>query len=297
MAPLDVDGDGRMDIVASVEGQIWWFRNPATLTGTWQQNLIGPGQGENNMVTGDVDGDGKPDVVTNSRVYFQNSPQSWTVLPYNDTYNGVGLLDIGSGRGAINLLGNDPEPPYDLVWFENPRERGGNARTGTWIRRTFGAGYGCPGGATECESVASYDTADLNRDGRMDIVAGPGEGEPVPSGGLKWFEAPADRTQSWTAHTIDSSFVVTHNVRLADMDGNGAPDVVVGEQDQSPLDRVAVFYNDGTGTFTRQIVSTEASHNVIVGDVDGDGDNDFLAGPHGWYGDPHPLQLFLNLRL
>ena len=28
MAPLDVDGDGAVDIVASVDNRIWWFRNP-----------------------------------------------------------------------------------------------------------------------------------------------------------------------------------------------------------------------------------------------------------------------------
>jgi hypothetical protein len=294
MASLDVDRDGRVDIIASVNTRIYWFRNPGAADGTWQQHLIGSGHGENNMVVGDLDGDAKPDVVTNSIIFFQDSPTDWTAVAYNHTYNGVALLDIGSGLGPIDIVGNGSTQPYDIVWFENPRERGGSARTDPWLRRTVGRGYGCPGGASECETVATVETADLNGDGRMDVVSGQAEGDPVPPGGLRWFEAPANRTQAWSEHTIDAGFESTHNIAAADIDGNGTTDLVAGEQDQSPQKRIAVFYNDGSGSFTRRIVSTDGSHDIVVGDVDRDGDVDFLAGPHGWSGGPHPLQLYLN---
>jgi hypothetical protein len=296
MATLDVDRDGYTDVVASVNTRVYWYRNPGTLTGSWQQTLIGPGRGENNMAIGDVDADGRPDVVTSTTVFFQNSPSSWTAKVYNDTYIGVGLLDIGSGLGAVNVVGNAPTGRHDIVWFENPRERGGNARTGVWTMRVIGPGYGCPGGASVCEAVSALAVGDLNRDGRMDVVSSQAEGANPPAGGVRWFAAPADRTQPWVERTLDSSIESAHNIRLADMDGNGALDVVTGEQEQAPQKRVTVFYNDGTGSFTRQILSTDATHNVALGDVEGDGDVDILAGPHGWWGDPHPLQLYLNRR-
>ena len=164
----------------------------------------------------------------------------------------------------------------------------------------MGPGYGCPGGASECQTVATAATGDVNGDGRMDAVVGQAEGQslggPSLPGGLRWFEAPADRTQPWIRHDLDVEFESTHNIRLADINGDGTMDVVAGEQDQAPLKRLAVFYNDGHGSFTRQVLGTDASHNVAVGDADGDGDLDILAGPHGWWGAPHPLQLFLNRR-
>jgi hypothetical protein len=78
------------------------------------------------------------------------------------------------------------------------------------------------------------------------------------------------------------------------MDKNGALDIVVAEQDQAPLDRVAVFYNDGKGNLTEQIISNGKGHNEVVGDVTGSGPMDILSSGHGYFNDPHPLQIFLN---
>jgi hypothetical protein len=298
MTSDDVDLDGNVDVIASVivanERNVYWFRNPGTLTGTWQQNLIGgPGEGENSLVVGDLDGDGKKDVATHTTIFFKNTPTSWTAKKYNSGYNSVALLDIGSGRGKINLAGNLPN--LQVGWFRNPREVGGDARTDPWTPHVVGVGFTCGAGCTD-QPFATAWTGDFDGDGRMDIVIGQAEGDEAPAGGLKWFEAPVDRTQRWTEHIIDPTHQLAHNVRVADMDGNGALDIVTGEQDQSVRRRVTVYYNDGTGRFTLQVLSTDATHNVEVGDVDGDGDIDILAGPHGFFGDPNPLQLYLNGR-
>jgi hypothetical protein len=301
MTSDDVDGDGWTDVVAAVLAgsarNVYWFKNPGALGGSWQQNLVGgPGEGENTLVIGDLDGDGRNDVVTNTRIYFKNSATSWTERQYNSGYNSVALLDIGSGRGPIDIAGNLPN--REVAWFENPREHGGNARTDPWISHDVGMAYPCsPTVCTEDPPFATAWTGDFNGDGRMDVVVGQAEGDEAPPGGLKWFEAPVDRAQPWTVHDIDSSFQLSHNVRVADIDGDGALDVIAGEQDQSIQKRLAVYYNDGTGAFTRQVLSTDGSHNVAVGDVDHDGDIDILAGPHGYFGGPDPVQLFVNHRL
>lgn len=60
------------------------------------------------------------------------------------------------------------------------------------------------------------------------------------------------------------------------MVGNRTPDVVVGEQEQSPFRRVAIFYNDGKGNFTQQILSTGSGHSEVTGDTSGCGVLDIL---------------------
>lgn len=310
MLPLDVNKDGAVDIVASYASpgsstyNVVWFENPRghggnPATDPWPMTLIGAGEGENNLILADIDGDGKIDVVTAHHIYFQNSPTSWTAVQYNSAFRGVALLDIGSGKGPIDLVSTSSA--LNAVWFENPRETGGNARTGKWIMHNVGAGYPCNN--TDCPNgddyVASYNSGDFNGDGRMDIVMaqseGPGGGVAPPPGGMVWFEAPADRRNgTWIRHTIDAHFVDAHCIRVADMDHNGTLDLVTSEQDQSIFRRVSVFYNDGAGNFTQEILSNAEGHQTTIGDVQGIGEIDILNSGHGYFGDPHPLQLFLN---
>jgi hypothetical protein len=309
MIPLDVNGDGAMDIVASFAADggndysIVWFENPRghggnPQTDTWVQHVIGTGYGEDTLLSADLDGDGKIDIITSAFVYFQNSATSWTQVQYNTSFRGAALLDIGSGKGKINLVGTAQSSPYNTVWFENPRETGGNARTGTWVPHTIGPSYPCS--SCSDHATAVYNTADFNGDGRMDVVMAQSEGSPntpPPPGGLIWFQAPSDRRNgTWTNRTIDFDFVDAHAVRIGDMDNNGTPDLVTSEQDQSLFRRVSIFFNDGGGNFTQQILSNVEGHNTVIGDVRHTGFLDILNSGHGYYGDYHPLQIFTNPR-
>ena len=87
-----------------------------------------------------------------------------------------------------------------------------------------------------------------------------------------------------------------HNLRAADIDGNGTRDIIAGEQEQAPYRRFTVFYSDGHGNFTQQILTNGSGHDQVVGDVTPDGDLDILNAGHGFTGALHPIELFLNRR-
>jgi len=84
MIPIDVNQDGAVDIVASYASTgnnyfIVWFENPCghggnPKTDVWAIHSIGLGLGEDTIVSGDFDGDGKIDIASSSYIYFQNSP-------------------------------------------------------------------------------------------------------------------------------------------------------------------------------------------------------------------------------
>ena len=310
MEPLDVNGDGADDLVASYNNssgnyQIVWFENPRGQGGDptqpWVQHQIGSGFGENNLDLADIDGDGKMDIITPSSIFFQNNANSWTQVKYSGSFRGVAVLDIGSGLGRINLTGTGPAPAYNIVWYENPRETGGNARTGQWILHTIGSTpYPCQN-SNQCGDsgdVAAYETTDLNKDGRVDVISaqseGPQFGAPAP-GGLIWWQAPTDRRNgAWTKHVIDPAMIDVHKIGVGDMDKNGAQDIIVAEQDQAPLRRIVVYYNNGSGSLTPEIISNAEGHNLCIGDVANTGTLDILNSGHGYFRNTHPLQIFIN---
>jgi hypothetical protein len=301
LVPFDVNHDGAIDVIASIEDNIYWFENPKGHGGDpasdpWVKHLIGTGTGENMMRITDLDGDGLPDITTGAYVFFQNSPTTWVRVQIGTAKRGVALLDIRSGRGAINAVTTD-DATFATIWLENPREHGADARTAVWITHVIGIGYPACTPANCSGGVAAYATTDLNSDGRMDVVSVQAEGDfNPPAGGMLWWEAPSDpRNGAWIKHTIDASFVSAHNVRLADMNKDGNIDIVSAEQEQSPQGRVAIFYGDGAGNFgAPQVLSTGSGHNVWVSDVEGDGNLDILSAPHGYFGHANPIELYVG---
>jgi hypothetical protein len=85
-----------------------------------------------------------------------------------------------------------------------------------------------------------------------------------------------------------------HRIALGDMDKNGTTDIIVAEQDQAPLRRVTVYYSNGNGVLTPETISNSEGHNIWVGDITGTGTLEIFNSGHGYFLNPHPLQIFLN---
>jgi hypothetical protein len=195
---------------------------------------------------------------------------------------GVAVLDIGSGLGAINVVSGDGN---NIVWWENPRETGGNARTGNWTEHMVAV--------MESADGATFATGVFSASGRQDIIAA--DNETNANAGIFRAAAPADRRNgAWTLLTIDPTYMDVHKIAVGDLDGDGTLDFVAAEQEQSPNKRVTVFYNDGNGNFTQQVLATTGGQNQVLGDLTGDGDLDILSENHGYFGAPNPLELWVN---
>src|ERR1051326_7600170 len=102
----------------------------------------------------------------------------------------------------------------------------------------------------------------------MDVVTASAEASvPHP---IFWWEAPSDRQKgAWVQHIIDPAYQAVHNLRAADMDGDGNTDIIGAEQEQSMQRRLTIFYSDGHGNFTQQVLSKGSGHGEVVGDVMG----------------------------
>jgi hypothetical protein len=125
--------------------------------------------------------------------------------------------------------------------------------------------------------------ADMNADGRLDSVVG-FEAINKP-GKLAWYEQPESLTDVWTEHEIGMP-VGPMAMSVADMDGDGDPDVVLGEHNYEKPEtaKLIVFENvDGKSAEWRQhVVHTGDEHHdgALAIDIDGDGDKDIVS--IGW---------------
>jgi VCBS repeat protein len=168
----------------------------------------------------------------------------------------------GDGRGDLVL--GDSQGTF--TWWERPSDGGGAPWQKHLISREAGA--------------TNVRVADVNRDGKPDIVASCGHGK-----GVFWFEGPA-----FTKHVIDADLKDAHALAVGDFDGDGDVDVAVGSFTAGV---VRWYENKGDGTFAPHDIDTgnkQQSYDLKAADVDGDGRVDLiLAGRESrnvvWYRD------------
>lgn len=130
-------------------------------------------------------------------------------------------------------------------------------------------------------AVQFTSTADLDRDGDMDILSATFDGE----GTIAWYEN--NGSQNFTRNVITTDALDATSVLVEDMNGDGYLDVVAGSLSSN---MVAWYENDGRQHFTGHIITTSAMKvsSLHVADLDGDGDPDIVCASKGdnviaWY--------------
>lgn len=315
----DIDGDGDLDIVAACElAHLIYFENPGhdvRDTASWQRTKPSATLDRGSFIrvfVADFDGDERLEIVTANKgaqdpTKARQEPKEISVFsidgdPLNDAaWNEHVLTRVPWPINAepVDLDGDgDPDvvagsvAEQRMMWFENVS---GDGRL-SFVEHAVDI---VPAGeAIDGLHVHAFnmDYADLNGDGRLDIVTL--DTPPLIGRRVLWLEQPAQRGEPWRYHLIGAyapDRVV--GIRLADIDADGDMDVMTGGYSgssnasqsrssdvptpQGALGRLAWYENEGDAERWREHSFSRRQRGMfdmfIAKDIDADGDVDFAA--------------------
>jgi hypothetical protein len=251
---VDIDGDGGVEVICHWDGRWGWIEPeeedphrpwsfyPIGEDEDWPQFYHGEG-------VGDVNGDGRLDLVINDGWYEQPSSNTgtrlWTFHRHRFSQDRGGaqmFVDDVDGDGDNDVISAVNAHGWGLAWYEQRRTDKGVQFTERLIigdrsrEAFFGAAFTQP---------HALDLADIDGDGFRDIIAGKrmwahgptGDIEPGAEPVVYWFRLtrpqkgePESDTLRYVPHQIDAKSGVGVQVLAADIDGDSRTDVVTASK-------------------------------------------------------------------
>jgi hypothetical protein len=303
----DFNGDGFLDVVVAAElSHLIYLENPGAggqiRSAQWQRLILPMTRNQGSYIrvfAADLDADGIPEILAANKGAQRPSPadfrrstpvsifsvtgdplrgSSWmeTVLGNYSVPQNAEPVDIDSDGDLDIIAGSRGE--NRLILFRNPGDGSLNFQEeAIGVVGTQLAGF-------------NLEYADLNNDGRLDIIGGAGSE-------LVWLLQPERAGDAWIAAIIGSLAPdsVT-GMELGDIDGDQDLDILVGSYSRGPrtgdgevdvndaLGRLAWFANPGpvanSAPWPRHDISRRKRgmfDKFIARDMDADGDLDFIG--------------------
>ncbi len=264
----DIDGDGDIDVLSAsfTDNKIAWYENDGVGNFIDQHVITSFATNAYSVYAADLDGDGDIDVLSagaNLIAWYQNDGTGnfGAQLIISTAVNlarSVYAADI-NGDGYIDVLSASASDDK-IAWY--PNDGLGNFGLQQII-------------STEADGAKCVYAADLDGDGDVDVLSAYHSNYSR----IAWYEN--DGLGNFGPQQIISNAVPGANsVYAADLDKDGAIDVLSASSNNSAFNYIAWYKNDGLGNFgPQQIISSNVlgARAVYAADLDSDGDIDVLS--------------------
>ena len=285
----DFNGDGKLDLaITTNNGLILVF--PGHGDGTFGAPITTalPSNG-GNLQTADLNGDGKPDLVTVLGADASN------------VYHIAVLLGNGDGSFHTPVVYPVEASPSDLALANVDNKNGIDIVVGTYDGHSIdvllnnGSGTFAPfrSSSVGAKQITGLYVADFDGDGKLDVVAG-GNSQVSSSGNYHSFSfvfmkgvgdgtfLSPSTTNDFPVAGISPQRALSENV-TPDLNGDGIPDVVFAIPLQNAI---TVGLGDGHGGFSLQTVAAAGATSVPGTTIDYSSANSFVFGQFTGHANP-----------
>ncbi len=288
LADFDLDGDldvaVRIGDAGDANGMVVWIENPLAgcndLAGTWIVHPIGANGYVKDIVTADIDRDGRPDIVTRednvTQLWFNDGPEAWVRRDIaHPAHEGMDVGDL-DGDGDLDLVLNG-------FWLETPAD----PRQHTYVQHSIDAIWYNQSVGWQGNSC-KVSVADVDGNGANDVVLSHSEYTGYP---VAWYSAADPMNGPWTQHVIVGVCDDCHNLQARDFNNDGHIDVLFGGMPQSSLAGLTLMIGDGGASWTPLEIESTGSYSAELGDLEDDGDLDIIT-IRNW--DSAPTEIWRN---
>ena len=245
VVPADLDGRHGPDLAVASKNQgatIGWLEAPAAPRdlGAWRHHVLRPAGWIMSLFAVDLDGDGDRDILFSDRReprsglgWLENPGPARVADPAAWKEHSIGAAGLNPMFIDFADLDGDGRP--EVIAAVQPRRIGifRGAASGGWRAQWLTL-------EGEIGTMKAVTAADLNRDGRTDLVVSC-EAAVGAKRGMLWLEQGADR---WHLHDLGGPDGTKFDlVPVHDLNGDGSPDVLTTEE----TDRLGVIWYENPG--------------------------------------------------